>query len=92
MLVVTFLQKTPDSLTPTVRGLVTLGRNEAGHARFVSTQSRNVRIDELLELGRRCSAVVQLQIARVAYQEFLTIWKDADLPVVKEAKSELAKL
>jgi eukaryotic-like serine/threonine-protein kinase len=32
--------------------------------------------------------------AKAAYQEFLTIWKDADadLPVLKEAKSELAKL
>jgi eukaryotic-like serine/threonine-protein kinase len=32
--------------------------------------------------------------ARTAYQEFLTLWKDADpdVPILKEAKSEYAKL
>ena len=32
--------------------------------------------------------------ARAAYQDFLTLWKDADLdvPVLKEAKAEYAKL
>jgi eukaryotic-like serine/threonine-protein kinase len=32
--------------------------------------------------------------AKAAYQDFLTLWKDADpdLPVLKEAKSEFAKL
>ena len=32
--------------------------------------------------------------ARAAYQEFLTLWKDADpdLPVLKAAKAEYAKL
>jgi len=32
--------------------------------------------------------------ARTAYQDFLTIWKDADpdIPILKEAKAEHAKL
>ena len=32
--------------------------------------------------------------ARAAYQDFLTLWKDADpdIPVLKEAKAEYAKL
>jgi eukaryotic-like serine/threonine-protein kinase len=32
--------------------------------------------------------------ARAAYQDFLTLWKDADpdIPVLKQAKSEYAKL
>jgi hypothetical protein len=32
--------------------------------------------------------------ARTAYQEFLTLWKDADpdIPILKEAKAEYAKL
>ena len=32
--------------------------------------------------------------ARAAYQNFLTLWKDADpdVPVLKEAKAEYAKL
>jgi len=32
--------------------------------------------------------------ARAAYQDFLTLWKDADpdIPILKEAKSEFAKL
>ena len=32
--------------------------------------------------------------ARAAYQDFLTLWKDADpdIPILKQAKSEYAKL
>jgi hypothetical protein len=32
--------------------------------------------------------------ARVAYQDFFTLWKDADpdIPILKEAKAEYAKL
>jgi hypothetical protein len=32
--------------------------------------------------------------AKVAYQDFLTLWKDADpdIPILKEAKAEYAKL
>jgi hypothetical protein len=36
----------------------------------------------------------EIQKARTAYQDFLTLWKDADpdIPILKEAKSEHAKL
>jgi hypothetical protein len=32
--------------------------------------------------------------AKVAYQDFLTLWKDADpdIPILKQAKAEYAKL
>ena len=30
--------------------------------------------------------------ARAAYQDFLTLWKDADIPILKEARMEYAKL
>ena len=32
--------------------------------------------------------------AKAAYQDFLTLWKDADpdIPILKEAKAKLAKL
>jgi hypothetical protein len=32
--------------------------------------------------------------AKIAYQDFLTLWKDADpdIPVLKQAKAEYAKL
>jgi hypothetical protein len=29
---------------------------------------------------------------KVAYRNFLTIWKDADIPILKEAKAEYARL
>jgi hypothetical protein len=30
--------------------------------------------------------------ARAAYQDFLTPWKDADIPILKQAKAEYARL
>jgi eukaryotic-like serine/threonine-protein kinase len=39
-------------------------------------------------------ALARLGLARAAYQDFLTLWKDADpdIPILKEAKAEYAKL
>jgi tetratricopeptide (TPR) repeat protein/predicted Ser/Thr protein kinase len=47
-----------------------------------------------LELGRVYAAAGDKAKARAAYQDFLTLWKDADsdVPVLKEAKAEFAKL
>ncbi len=47
-----------------------------------------------LELGRAYAAAGDKAKARAAYQDFLTLWKDADadVPVLKEAKAELTKL
>jgi len=47
-----------------------------------------------LQIGRAFSIQGDVAKARVAYQDFFTLWKDADpdIPVLKEAKVEFAKL
>jgi hypothetical protein len=47
-----------------------------------------------LELGRAYSMQGNSARARAAYEEFLPLWKDADpdIPILKEAKAEYAKL
>jgi serine/threonine protein kinase len=47
-----------------------------------------------LQLGRAYALAGDKAKARAAYQDFLTLWKDADpdIPVLKEAKTEFAKL
>jgi len=47
-----------------------------------------------LELGRAYALAGDKAKARAAYQDFLTLWKDADsdVPVLKEAKAEFGKL
>jgi eukaryotic-like serine/threonine-protein kinase len=47
-----------------------------------------------LELGRAYAAAGDKAKARAAYQDFLALWKDADpdIPVLKDAKAEFAKL
>jgi predicted Zn-dependent protease len=47
-----------------------------------------------LQLGRAYALAGDKTKARAAYQDFLTLWKDADpdIPVLKEAKAEFAKL
>jgi eukaryotic-like serine/threonine-protein kinase len=47
-----------------------------------------------LELGRAFSLAGDETKARIAYQEFLALWKDADpdIPILKQAKAEYAKL
>jgi eukaryotic-like serine/threonine-protein kinase len=47
-----------------------------------------------LQLGRAYVLQGDTTKARAAYQDFLTLWKDADpdIPVLKAAKSEYAKL
>jgi tetratricopeptide (TPR) repeat protein len=47
-----------------------------------------------LELGRIYQKQGDTAKARIAYQNFLAAWKDADpdLPLLKEAKAEYAKL
>jgi eukaryotic-like serine/threonine-protein kinase len=57
---------------------------------------RNEPIGSLAHLGvaRAYSMQGDTTKARAAYQEFLTLWKDADsdIPILKEAKAEYAKL
>ena len=47
-----------------------------------------------LQLGRAYALSGDTAKAKAAYQDFLTLWKDADpdLPILKEAKAEYAKL
>jgi outer membrane protein assembly factor BamD (BamD/ComL family) len=47
-----------------------------------------------LQLGRAHTMQGDTVKARAAYQDFLTLWKDADpdIPILKQAKGEYAKL
>ena len=47
-----------------------------------------------LQLGRAYALSGDETKAKIAYQDFLTLWKDADrdIPVLKQAKAEYAKL
>jgi serine/threonine protein kinase/tetratricopeptide (TPR) repeat protein len=47
-----------------------------------------------LQLGRAYALAGDTTKAKVAHQDFLTLWKDADpdIPILKEAKAEYAKL
>jgi len=45
-------------------------------------------------LGRAYALTGDTTKAKMAYQDFLTLWKDADpdIPILKQAKAEYAKL
>ena len=47
-----------------------------------------------LQLGRAYAMQGDTTKAKAAYQDFLTLWKDADpyIPILKQAKAEYAKL
>ena len=47
-----------------------------------------------LQLGRAYALQRDTPKARAAYQDFLTLWKDADpdIPILKQAKADYAKL
>jgi eukaryotic-like serine/threonine-protein kinase len=47
-----------------------------------------------LQLARALAASGDTARARVAYQDFLTLWKqaDPDVPLLKQAQAEAAKL
>jgi hypothetical protein len=47
-----------------------------------------------LQIGRAYAMAGDTAKARAAYKDFLTLWKDADpdIPILKEAKAEYAKL
>jgi hypothetical protein len=47
-----------------------------------------------LQLGRAYAMAGDTAKAKAAYQDFLTLWKDADpdVPILKEAKAEFARL
>jgi eukaryotic-like serine/threonine-protein kinase len=47
-----------------------------------------------MQLGRACALAGDKDKARTAYGDFLKLWKDADadIPILKQAKAEYAKL
>jgi hypothetical protein len=47
-----------------------------------------------LQLGRAYALAGEAAKARAGYQDFLSLWKDADpdIPILKQAKAEYAKL
>jgi eukaryotic-like serine/threonine-protein kinase len=47
-----------------------------------------------LQLGRALALSRDKTKAKTAYQDFLTLWKDADpdIPILKQAKAEYARL
>ena len=47
-----------------------------------------------LQLGRACAMQGDTTKARAAYNDFLTLWKEADpdIPILKQAKAEYAML
>ena len=47
-----------------------------------------------LQLGRAFALSGDQNQAKAAYQDFLTLWKDADsdIPILRQAKAEYAKL
>jgi len=47
-----------------------------------------------LQIGRAYAVAGDTAKAKAAYQDFFTLWKDADpdIPILKEAKAEYAKL
>jgi len=47
-----------------------------------------------LQIGRAYAMSGDTAKAKTAYQDFLTLWKDADpdIPILKQAKAEYAKL
>jgi hypothetical protein len=47
-----------------------------------------------LQLGRAYAVAGDTAKAKAAYQDFLNLWKDADpdIPILKQAKAEYAKL
>jgi eukaryotic-like serine/threonine-protein kinase len=66
----------------------------------METTARRERLSEPigalahLQIGRAYAMQGDTAKAKAAYQDFLTLWKDADpdIPVLKQAKAEYAKL
>ena len=73
---------------------------------FLATEFQKILDHKGLTVGDPVSAMARLQLgrsyvragdtakAKAAYQQFLNLWKDADpgVPVLRQARAELAKL
>jgi pentatricopeptide repeat protein len=62
--------------------------------RIILENERILRLLSFLYLGRAQVMMGDKVVARKSYQDFLTLWKDADpdIPIYKQAKAEYAKL
>src|SRR5258706_7945234 len=86
-----------------VRGEAYLAAHQGGEA---AAEFQKILDHRGIVLNEPIGALARLQIARAyamqgdtakaraAYQDFLTLWKDADpdIPILKQAKAEYAKL
>jgi eukaryotic-like serine/threonine-protein kinase len=75
------------------------GAQAAGEFQKILDHRGAVLVDPIsvlahLQLGRAYALSGDKARAKIAYQDFLTLWKDADpdIPVLKQAKAEYAKL
>ncbi len=71
-----------------------MGRHARYNLRASWTWSRVQLRAEQRQIGRAYAMQANATKARAAYQDFLTLWKDADpdVPVLKQAQAEYAKL
>jgi eukaryotic-like serine/threonine-protein kinase len=94
---------TPALITVYIRGQAYLAAGQGDHAgaEFQKildhpgvVQNSPVGALAHLGLGRAYALQVDTTKARAAYQDFLTLWKEADpdIPIFKQAKAEYAKL
>jgi len=85
-----------------VHGLADLASHRGGEAaaEFQEILDHRVVVNDPigalahLQIGRAYAMQSDTTKARAAYQDFLTLWKDADpdIPILKQAKAEYAKL
>jgi len=94
-------QMTQDPIQVRAQGYLTLrhGAPAAGEFRKILDHAGIVGNDPIgalarLGLARAYAMQDDTRKARAAYQDFLTLWKDADpdIPILKQAKAEYAKL
>jgi tetratricopeptide (TPR) repeat protein len=69
-------------------------RRNAALLRKITLVDRDPRALAHLGLGRAYAMQGDTAKARTAYQDFLALWKDADpdIPILKQATAEYAKL
>src|SRR6266853_2886232 len=68
--------------------------SKAKKPKIPTAERQNFNCRELSRLGRAYVLQGDTAKARAAYQDFLTLWKDADpdIPIFRQAKAEYAKL
>ena len=99
-----WLEDADERLYPTyLRGLayLQLGRGREAAAEFQKMVEHPAITDDFitaplchLQLGRAQAMMGEKEVARKSYQDFLTLWKDADpdIPIYRQAKAEFANL